>query len=122
MVKVITAPQVFEMHGAEFHSFSRPGTGARDNCVWIAHIPPQTTGKPHAVTRDELFLVLEGSASIRSGGNEFEVTGGQAFVVPSETTFSVSTSAKPFKAVVVVAVGADVKLADGSVISPPWIS
>ena len=59
-----------DLGGALFTSLATPSRGATDNSVWKVEILPGTPATPHSLTREEVFVVLEGTASVRIAGND----------------------------------------------------
>ena len=67
---VLTAPvaPTHELGGNLFTSLATPSRGATDTAVWRVEIPPGTPATPHSLTREEVFVVLEGTAAVRIAG------------------------------------------------------
>src|SRR3954451_19515343 len=61
-VAVIPAPSAptHELAGARFTSLATPSRGSSDTSVWLVEIAPGTAGRPHQLTREEVFVVLAG--------------------------------------------------------------
>src|SRR6202012_1924675 len=77
---VLTAPATptHDLGGARFTSLATPSRGATDTSVWKGEILPGTPAPPHSLTREEVFVVLEGAASVRIAGNETHGAAGRA--------------------------------------------
>jgi mannose-6-phosphate isomerase-like protein (cupin superfamily) len=76
---------------------------------------------PHSLTREEVFVVLEGTASVEIDGVEGVASPGDAIVVPSATTFTLSNlGASPLRMLCCLPVGGQAALGDGSMFTPPW--
>jgi len=91
---VLTAPAAptHDLGGARFTSLATPSRGATDTAVWKVEILPGTPATPHALTREEVFVVLEGKASVRIAGNAGQAEAGDAIVVPPGTEFELANA------------------------------
>ena len=120
---VLTAPAAptHDLGGARFTSLATPSRGATDTAVWKVEILPGTPATPHALTREEVFVVLEGKASVRIAGNAGQAEAGDAIVVPPGTEFELANAgAGPLRMLCCLPVGGQARLADGSTFTPPW--
>ena len=120
---VLTAPAAptHDLGGARFTSLATPSRGATDTAVWKVEILPGTPATPHALTREEVFVVLEGKASVRIAGNAGQAEAGDAIVVPPGTEFELANAgAGPLRLLCCLPVGGQARLADGSTFTPPW--
>lgn len=110
-----------EMGGNRFTSVATPSNGSSETSVWYVEIPPANVPAPHSLTREEVFVVLAGSASVRIGGESADVASGNAFVVPVGSTFELTNSgSNPLRLLCCMPVGGQAQLADGTMITPPW--
>lgn len=120
---VLTAPAAptHDLGGARFTSLATPSRGATDTAVWKVEILPGTPATPHALTREEVFVVLEGKASVRIAGNASQAEAGDAIVIPPGTEFELANAgAGPLRLLCCLPVGGQARLADGSTFTPPW--
>ena len=84
-------------------------------------IAPTTPATPHSLTREEVFVVMEGTASVRIAGRAYEARAGDAIVVPAGLDFELANAgAGPLRLVCCLPVGGQGRLADGSTFVPPW--
>ena len=112
---------VFEMHNARFLGLASPQRGAQETAAWIVTLAPGSTGVPHQLTREEVFVALAGRAIATVGDATFEVTPESALVVPAHTPFSLSNpDGVPFRAVAILPVGGKASVAGGPAFTPPW--
>jgi quercetin dioxygenase-like cupin family protein len=120
---VIPAPSgpTHELGGARFTSLATPSRGSTDTSVWSVEIAPGAPGTPHQLTREEVFVVLEGRADVRIG-DEWSTAGpGDAIVVPPGVPFALSAAGdQPVRALCCLPVGGQALLADGATFVPPW--
>jgi mannose-6-phosphate isomerase-like protein (cupin superfamily) len=111
----------FDMHGASFIGLASPTRGSMENAVWIVTLPPGTPPKPHQLTREEIFVGLEGRARAEVGGQRFEITPGSSLIVPPGIVFTIENVGEtPFKAVAVLPVGGQALVAGQEAFTPPW--
>src|SRR3954447_23618479 len=82
---VLSAPPAptHELGGARFTSLATPSRGSSDTSVWLVEIGPGTPATPHQLTREEVFVVLDGHAEVRLGGEVSLAAAGDAIVVPA---------------------------------------
>jgi mannose-6-phosphate isomerase-like protein (cupin superfamily) len=116
------AAPVHELPGARFTSLATPTTAdATDTAVWLVEIAPGTPASPHTLTREEVFVVLDGRAAVRLGGMEAEAGPSDAVLVPAGVAFEIAPAGPdPVRMVCCLPVGGRARLADGTVLTPPW--
>lgn len=120
---VLTAPSVptHDIGGARFTSLATPARGTTDTSVWLVEVDPGAPATPHQLTREEVFVVLGGRASVQLDGAQHEAGPGDAIVVPADTPFAMSaTGDEPLRALCCLPVGGQARLADGEPFTPPW--
>ncbi|MEP7025751.1 MAG: cupin domain-containing protein [Actinomycetota bacterium] len=120
---VLRAPAepTHELGGARFTSLATPSLGSTDTSVWKVEILPGTPATPHSLTREEVFVVLEGTASVRLAGHAEQAEAGDAIVVPADTEFELANEgAGALRLMCCLPVGGQGKLADGVAFTPPW--
>ncbi len=111
----------FELPGASFTGLAAPSRGATENAVWIVTLQPQAPGVLHQVTREEVFVCIEGKGKALMGGETHEMTPGSALVVPAGTEFAISNPGSSlFRAVAVLPVGGQAWVAGSEPFTPPW--
>jgi mannose-6-phosphate isomerase-like protein (cupin superfamily) len=123
VMAVIPAPErpTHELHGARFTSLATPSRGSSDTSVWRVELAPHTPGVPHELTREEVFVVLSGRASVRLGDTHTSASAGDAIVVPANTPFALENPGdEPLLALCCLPVGGEARLADGRAFVPPW--
>jgi len=104
-----------------FTSLATPSRGSVDTAVWQVEIPPGTPAVPHSLTREEVFVVLAGSASTGIGDRREIARTGDAIVVPADTPFTLENAGEgPLRLLCCFPVGGRARLDDGSVFTPPW--
>jgi mannose-6-phosphate isomerase-like protein (cupin superfamily) len=120
---VLPAPAnvTHDLGHARFTSLATPSRGAVDTAVWTVEIAPGAPATPHALTREEVFVVLEGHASVRLGDLIETASAGDAIVVPADVQFELTnTAASPLRLVCCFPIGGQARLADGNTFTPPW--
>lgn len=114
------APE-FAVAGTTFTGLAAPSRGAAETAVWMVSIAPGTSGAAHRLTREEIFVVINGLAIATLAGTQHEIAAGDALVVPPDTDFSLGNpSAEPFRAIVAFPVGGQAVLPGGTPFTPPW--
>ncbi|MCM6778264.1 cupin domain-containing protein [Nocardia sp. CDC159] len=115
--------QVHQMHNARFFSYIRPGTGSAEICQWRVEIEPGTVGQAHRVLREESFVMLDGTAVLSIDGESAALAPGDAALAPAGATIRLDNPGERVAALLVtVPVGFCGELADGTRITPPWVS
>ncbi|MFP5392201.1 MAG: cupin domain-containing protein [Gammaproteobacteria bacterium] len=111
----------FELHGASFTGLASPSRGSSENAVWIVSLPPGQQGVTHRLTREEIFVALEGRARAQVGPDSLDVTEGSCLVVPAGLDFSLTNDGvEAFRAVAVLPVGGQASVGGGPAFTPPW--
>jgi quercetin dioxygenase-like cupin family protein len=120
---VITPPAdaTHEAGGARFTSLATPSRGSAETSVWRVEIAPGTPATPHALTREEVFVVLDGTAVVSIDGVESPAAAGDAIVVPPGVEFGVANAAAaPLRMLCCLPVGGQALLRGGTPFTPPW--
>jgi quercetin dioxygenase-like cupin family protein len=111
----------FDLPGIQFIGLAAPSRGAYETAVWTVTIAPNTPGAPHRLTREEVFVVLDGRARATLGDVECELEPGDAFVVPPDTEFALANPHDaPFRAVAALPVGGQGVVGNEPPFTPPW--
>jgi mannose-6-phosphate isomerase-like protein (cupin superfamily) len=120
---VLRAPAspTHELGDARFTSLATPSRGSTDTSVWSVEIAPGTPGASHRLTREEVFVVLEGRADVLLDGERSTAGPGDAIVVPAGVPFSLAPAGEaPLRALCCLPVGGQAQLPDGAPFTPPW--
>ena len=120
---VIPAPAepTHELGGARFTSLATPSRGSRETAVWRVEIAPHTPATPHSLTREEVFVVLDGEAAVRIGGVRGSAHPGDAIVVPADVGFELwNENGTPLRLLCCLPVGGQGQMPDGDPFTPPW--
>jgi mannose-6-phosphate isomerase-like protein (cupin superfamily) len=120
---VLRAPTepTHDLGGARFTSLATPTRGATDTAVWRVEILPDTPATPHSLTREEVFIVLKGTPSVRIAGCDAEPAAGDAIVVPADVDFELANAGEvPLELLCCLPVGGQGRLADGTTFTPLW--
>jgi mannose-6-phosphate isomerase-like protein (cupin superfamily) len=120
---VLRAPAAptHDLGDARFTSLATPSRGSTDTSVWTAEILPDTPATPHSLTREEVFVVLEGTAAVRIAGCAGQADAGDAIVVPPDVEFELANAGSgPLRLVCCLPVGGQGRLVDGTTFTPPW--
>ena len=120
---VVPAPgsPTHELAGARFTSLATPSRGSRDTSVWSVELEPGTAGAPHRLTREEVFVVLDGRAEVLLDGERSTAGPGDAIVVPAGVPFTLAAvGGTPLRALCCLPIGGQVQIGDGAPFTPPW--
>ena len=120
---VIPAPPTatHELGTARFTSLATPSRGSTETAVWTVEIAPYSPATPHSLTREEIFVVLDGTATVTIGGEHGTATAGDAIVVPAATQFALANDTDtPVRLLCCLPVGGQGVIGDGAPFTPPW--
>jgi len=111
----------FDLGGTLFRPKASPSCGATETSVWQVEIAPGTPATPHSLTREEVFVVLDGLARVSIAGEDGQAGPGDAFVVPAGAELLlVNDGPDVLRLVCCLPVGGQARLADGTTFTPPW--
>jgi quercetin dioxygenase-like cupin family protein len=122
-MSVFTAPAAptHELPGARFTTLASPSRGSAETSVWRLELRPGAEPVPHQVTREEIFVALEGAASATLDGIVAPVRAGDTLVLSPGVDFTiVATGPEAFHALVLLPVGGQAITAEGAQFTPPW--
>ena len=109
------------MHATRFWQLASPSTGSSEASVWRVELSPGAEPVPHQLTREEILVVLDGTARASIDGVVEEVAAGGAIVVPPHTPFSLAArGSEPVVALAYLPVGGQAILESGEPFTPPW--
>ena len=109
----------FETGHATITGLAAPSRGAIDTSVWRVKLNADEPSPPHSVTREEVFVVIDGTLAVRYEDRVERAHAGGALIVPAGESFSLAAIGGPAEAVCVLPVGGRAVL-NGDVIVPPW--
>jgi uncharacterized cupin superfamily protein len=120
---VITRPPrpTHELEGTRFTSLATPSCGSTDTAVWHVEITAGTPATPsHRLTREEVFVVLEGTARVSFPDGSRLAYAGDAIAVPADVDFVLANNGDDdLRMLCCMPVGGRVAAAEG-VFTPPW--
>ncbi|MFB7664239.1 cupin domain-containing protein [Kitasatospora sp. NPDC056138] len=112
---------VHEIHGARFVSYAAPATGSTELCAWRLEIAAGTPGVEHTITREEVLHVLSGAPVVTLDGERTALGPGDTVIAPAGVRLKVDNPGEQAAhAWVTTGTGLQARLADGSVLTPPW--
>ena len=120
---VITAPTgaTHDIGTTSFTSLATPSRGSRETSVWRVEIAPHTPATPHSLTREEIFVVLDGQAAVDIGGVRAAAHPGDAIVVPADVEFALGNGGEtPLRLLCCLPVGGQGRMSGGEPFTPPW--
>lgn len=119
---IIPAPAspTHDLGDTRFTALASPSRGSAETSVWIVEIDPGTPATPHRLTREEVFVVLDGAASVRIGDAAGTAAAGDAVVVPPGADFEIAASGDtPLRMVCCLPIGGQARIGDAT-FTPPW--
>ncbi|MGZ4195797.1 MAG: cupin domain-containing protein [Solirubrobacteraceae bacterium] len=118
---VITANEAptFDVGGATITGLASPSRGSADTAAWRVRFDPDRPSPPHALSREEIFIVLEGALTARFGDREETATAGGALILAPGEQFTLVAVHAPAEAVCIMSVGGEA-ISDGVTFTPPW--
>ena len=120
---VIIAPSeaTHTLGSTRFTSLATPSRGSQETAVWRVDIAPSTPATPHSLTREEVFVVLDGEATVEIDGVRQSARPGDAIVVPAEAQLALANEGdQPLRLLCCLPVGGQGRVADGEPFTPPW--
>jgi len=112
---------VHDLHGARFTSYASSAAGSKELGVWRLDLPEPGAGIPHRISREEVFVLVDGDVRVTIDGESHTLRAGDAAVAPAGSMLSLDNLGPgPATAWVSTSLGLEAQLADGSRISPPW--
>jgi quercetin dioxygenase-like cupin family protein len=115
-----TAP-VHDVAGTRFTPLVAPSSGSTEICVWRVELPPHADPVPHELTREQVLVVLSGTARASIGGRVADVGAGGAIIVPPDTPFSLTAlGGEPVVALAYLPVGGQARMPGEEPFTPPW--
>jgi mannose-6-phosphate isomerase-like protein (cupin superfamily) len=122
VVSAADAP-IFALEGTTITGLAAPSRGSTEVSSWKIHVEEGVRVPSHVLTREEVFVVLQGAALATLDGEEVPVGAGDALMVPPGVSFSLSIAgAGPFEAICSMGVGGQAAMVDGAEppFAPPW--
>jgi mannose-6-phosphate isomerase-like protein (cupin superfamily) len=120
---VIPAPPTatHDIGTARFTSLATPSRGSTETAVWTVEIPAGAPATPHALTREEIFVVLDGTATVTIDSRSSTAGAGDAIVVPAATRFALANEQDaPLRLLCCMPVGGQGVVDEGAPFTPPW--
>lgn len=110
-----------ELHGARFVTLASPSLGAAETSVWRVSLSPGVPPTEHRVTREEVFVVLDGRGVATLDGVAHPLAPGDTFVLPARVAFSLRAEGPaPLEALVCFPVGGQAVIGEAPPFTPPW--
>lgn len=104
-----------------FWQLAAPSTGSTEASVWRVEVPADAEPVEHELTREEILVVLSGTARASLNGVVDEVAAGGAVVVPPHTPFSLSAAGPgSLVALAYLPVGGQAVIGGQEPFTPPW--
>lgn len=112
---------VHDVAGTRFTPLAAPSTGSTEVSVWRVEVPAGGDPVPHELTREEVLVVLSGTARASIDGEVTDAAAGCAIIVPPHTPFSlVAAGDEPLVALAYLPVGGQARMPGQEPFTPPW--
>lgn len=109
----------FDAGGATITGLAAPSRGATDIAAWRVEFAADHTSPTHALTREEVFVVLRGELTVAFADREERVAAGGAVIVPPHEPFSLVAHGAPAEAICALPVGGEAIIGEDR-FTPPW--
>ncbi len=119
---IIPAPAspTHDLGDTRFTALASPSRGSSETSVWIVEIDPGAPPAPHRLTREEIFVVLDGAASVRVGEVTGSASAGDTVVVPPDVSFEIACLGRTrLRMVCCLPIGGQACVGDAT-FTPPW--
>ena len=114
---------IFSQGGTTATGYASPSRGARSLSVWRIALTPGESSPQHTLSHEEVFLVLEGSATATVGATDETIGAGDCLIVPPDMPFTLRAGRDGFGAVCAMVAGAQATIVPGGpTLTPPWAS
>ena len=106
---------------ATMHTLASPTTAPpADVAVWRTELPAGTAGPLHAVDRDHVVVVVEGSLRVVLGGEETVVPTGGSVVLGAGMTRQLAAADGPATTLTAARPGSTASVGGGEPVEVPW--
>src|SRR5262245_23847197 len=121
IIKHDEAP-LFTADGTTVTGYAAPSRGAADTSVWRVELAAGSASPLHSLTREEVFMALDGRAVATIDGVQHAVGPGDCLNVPAGSAFAIAAAGDaPFRALTCMPAGGKATvLPDGPTFVPPW--
>jgi mannose-6-phosphate isomerase-like protein (cupin superfamily) len=118
-----TEAEIHHLPDASFSSYAHPDRGSAELCAWRVELTANTTGLPHRISQEEVFLMLAGNPEAVVDGERTALAPGDVLIAPAGAHLQLDNpGGEPATAWVTTRVGLRAELDDGTWISPPWVA
>jgi quercetin dioxygenase-like cupin family protein len=110
---------MFDAPGATILGLASPSRGSIETAAWRLRLEPDQPSPRHALSREEIFVVLEGALTARYSDRDETASAGGALIVPPGEQFTLLATGHAAEAVCVMPAGGEAITDDGAFV-PPW--
>ena len=98
-----------------------PSRGSKETCVWRMTVAPGAPPRMGMVSREEIFFVLSGRATVDLDGTEYHLNEGDVLIAPPQTKFGIGNPHdEPVEMMVVFPIGGRAIAPGMDPFVPPW--
>jgi quercetin dioxygenase-like cupin family protein len=118
---VVTAADapVFDAGGATITGLASPSRGSVETAAWRVRLEPEQPSPPHSVSREEIFVVLEGALTARYSDREETAEAGGALIIRRGEQFTLLAHGQAVEAVCMMPAGGQA-ITESGAFAPPW--
>jgi quercetin dioxygenase-like cupin family protein len=110
-----------ETPNAVMTTLASPSQGGAGQAVWRVDMRPGQAGPRHSMDTEQVWTVLDGSASIDADGEQITVGAGDTLILPAGLPRRISADpAAGLAAIVAAPAGGRAHTADAAPVAPPW--
>jgi quercetin dioxygenase-like cupin family protein len=120
-MSILPAPvgATHELPGVRFTTLASPSKGSRETSVWHVEVHGHADAVTHQVTREEIFVALEGEARATLDHTDMPLHAGETLVLAPGVDSLVAVGDAPFRAIVCLPVGGQAVVGEDA-FTPPW--
>ena len=109
-----------DIPGTEVIGLASPSRGSAELAAWRLRLAPGATSPPHAIDREEVFVVLAGRVRMTCGDVVEEAEAGGALIAPTGSEFTLTNPGPgDFEAIACAPAAIRATVGDET-FGPPW--
>ena len=110
---------LFEAGATTIRGLTSPSRGAQDVATWRVRFAPSDPSPTHSLTREEIFVILNGSLTARFADHDETARAGDALIIPAGQQFLLIAEDGVAEAICVMPVGGQA-ITEAGTFTPPW--
>ncbi|NUS72870.1 MAG: cupin domain-containing protein [Corynebacteriales bacterium] len=102
-------------------SIATPSRGTAEISTWRVEMEAGAQGPAHTISREQIWAILDGSATVTIDSGTHEVRAGDALVLPPTETRQITAGNEGLQALVSMPAGGHATIPGNSAVHPlPW--